>query len=190
MVDSTTEKSVDVLLKQSFIEMQKMVEELAHKPVREVEEDLIRKAKLHSVMFTISTSYFRLALLLHYKEFSQIKSLPYEFLKEFNNDPKKYNDFVCELGNNFCGSACRILNSKNITTGMSTPFILENHDSASTLVTLDHDCKSSIGIIEGKLPLIAASICMFSNKGKAVSLDISQMDITAETESSGELEFF
>ena len=188
-VSQATQKSVDNLLKQSFNEMLNIVHEVGRMEVRDVDAKTISKYALKSVMFTISTSNFRIVLLLHFASYDSFGSQKYSFLQDIN-DRQKYIDLVCELGNNFCGASCRILNSLEFSTGMSTPFVLENKNSQDHIRLTGLDYESHIAALDAGKPLFCASFAMFANEGASVELDIKHIDISQEEEMTGELEFF
>lgn len=190
MINQETRRSLDNLLSNSFHDLTALLGDVSAYGIKTVDPDVIHRSKLHAVMFTISTSDFRLVLLLYFKRFIDLNAQTKGVFKDNSDEAKKYTDFICELGNNLCGSTCRALNATQIATGMSTPFILENHDSAKTITTIGADGQTHIGLVAGKDSILSSSMCMFVNKNQVVTLDIQPKEFSQTAEESGELEFF
>ncbi len=186
-----TDKSIEALLQHSFKEMLQLLNKNQAFTTREVKGEFIEEQEFKTIMFTVSSSNFRLVVLLHFLPKSELNAELYDTLKL---DPacstQYYQDFICELGNNFCGVICRVLGAADFSTGMSTPAILANKKSIINLrsVCIDFETHAG-GFVDNQVPL-CASMCLFFNKGANMELNIPIPAASHEQENLGELEFF
>lgn len=186
-----TDTCIDALLNHGFSEMLRLFNKDHNFFVKDIKPDLIEDQDYKTIMFTVSSSNFRLVVLLHYLPKSELTHALHETL---NLDPSSsaqdYQDFVCELGNNFCGVICRTLGSAEYSTGMSTPALLANPKSIVNLRAVGLQYETHIGgLIDASAPL-CASICLFFNKGYVGELNIPMPSQSDQQETLGELEFF
>lgn len=197
-VSPSVQKAMNTLLLRSFTDMLELFDLVQRTQVRSAESDSIVKANYQSVIFSIACSVFRLSILVHFPVDPERLDSVYRLLKlEGQKDCQKhYRDFVCELGNNLCGVACRILGVAGFSTGMSTPIVLENFGSNRHIRAAGPNYESHIGCFLndddsfGDAALFYATFSLFVNHGYEKSLLISIPAATSASETVGELEFF
>ncbi|HMY38698.1 MAG TPA: hypothetical protein PK011_05190, partial [Marinagarivorans sp.] len=111
-VTAQTEKSVYGLLHHSFAEMFRLAQINHDITFKEIKPEYIDQHNLKSIMFTVSSSNFRIVILLHFLPKAELASQHNECLNiDVSSNEQRYHDYVCELGNNFCGVICRVLGS-------------------------------------------------------------------------------
>ncbi|HMW46940.1 MAG TPA: hypothetical protein PKC70_01475 [Cellvibrionaceae bacterium] len=190
-VTAQTEKSVYGLLHHSFAEMFRLAQINHDITFKEIKPEYIDQHNLKSIMFTVSSSNFRIVILLHFLPKAELASQHNECLNiDVSSNEQRYHDYVCELGNNFCGVICRVLGSAGFSTGMSTPNILANARSILNMQSVGMDFETHIGAFSGSLPILCASCCLFVNKGLNIDLNIPIPNVVNAQEALGELEFF
>lgn len=195
VISAATAKSLSDLLGYSFGEMLCLLNGGQELSVRPINNGGQESSRLRSVMFTVASSNFRIVVLIHLE---RLGNLTGEALRHFKleqidsqqNQEEIFNDYVCELGNNFCGVVCRLLGEAGLSTGLSTPISLGISNSTDHLRAVGPDVESHIAAFSGSLQLISASLCLFANRGSSLHLDISIPAATEITSETGELEFF
>jgi hypothetical protein len=190
-MSSRTEKSLDDLLEHSFADMLHIYKQDSGVSHKAIKPELIDDHKFRTIMFTVSSSDFRLAVLLHFLPKSR---LPYEFFSSFAVDASAsdqyYQDYISELGNNFSGVVCRVLGGAGLSTGMSTPVVLANAKCIPNFRAIGINYETHVGAFMDSTPLFAASFCLMVNKGLALDLHIPIPSANEQQEQLGELEFF
>lgn len=186
-----TEKSIHALLHHSFGEMFRLAQRNQDLTFKDIKAEYIDEHNFKTIMFTVSSSNFRLVILLHFPPKSALTSTHNNYLNaELLTNEQQYHDYVCELGNNFCGVICRVLGAADFSTGMSTPNILANAKSIINMRSAGIDYETHIGSFNDSTAIFCASMCLFVNKGLVVDLHIPIPNIVIEEETLGELEFF
>jgi hypothetical protein len=159
-----------------------------HSPI---DDHAIDDENFSSIMFTVSSSDFRIIALLHFLKKEHLSPTQLDFVNAVANiDFQFYHDYIAELGNNFCGVICRTLNSANYSTGMSTPAVLTNKNVLHTFgkIGIDMACHKAADC-DGQFNF-CSSLCLISNDPLKLNLDIDVATDRATTEAQGELEFF
>jgi hypothetical protein len=191
VISTKTQQSIVTLQEYSFKEMLRLLGGEQDLNLRPVTEKFIDDGIYNTIMFTVSSSDFRLVALLHFLPKEEQAEKAWEYLRlEQTVNTQQYHDYICELGNNFCGAICRVLNAANYSTGMSTPAILANINSLENLCNIGVDFGCHVAAGSDKNPLFCASVFLILNKSMTADLDIPIPATTAETENQGELEFF
>lgn len=186
-----TETSIHALLHHSFGEMFRLAQLNKNILFKDIKPEQIDEHQFKSIMFTVSSSNFRIVALLHFTPKAELTNTHLEYLnKEHLGNEQRYLDYVCELGNNFCGVVCRVLGAANLSTGMSTPNILANAKSILNMRSVGVDFETHIGGFAGSVPIFCASMCLFVNQGLNVDLNIPMPSSIQAEETLGELEFF
>lgn len=154
-------------------------------------EDQIDEQEMSAIMFTVSSSNFKLVILLHYPSKANLPPGAWSYIGlNAGDDERIYSDYVCELGNNFCGVICRVIGAAGLSTGMSTPVILHNAHSSLHLRRIGADCEKHFVAKIPAGPLFCASAFLSVNQGMSKDLDIPIPSVAAKDENLGELEFF
>lgn len=191
LVAMKTQQSIVTLQEYSFKEMLRLLGDELDLNIRNVTEKIIDAGAYSTIMFTVSSSDFRLVALLHFLPKEDLPEKAWESLRlEQGVSTQQYHDYICELGNNYCGAICRALNAAHYSTGMSTPSILANINALENLgnIGVDFGCHFAAG--SDKNPIFCASLFLVLNKSMKADLDIPTPALAAETENHGELEFF
>lgn len=190
-VPQATKRSVTELMEHSFGDMLKLLDGHPHIATRIATADEIHSYRQRSAMFTVSSSHFRLIVLLHYPEAKSLTASQLEHLRlEFQKESQQYLDYVCELGNNLCGVVCRILGNDSFSTGMSTPSLLNINNSAGHLQRTAPFFEAHMASFTAGQPLLCATFALFFNSKTSTELVINVPSAAVEDESLGELEFF
>lgn len=81
----------------------------------------------HFIMLTVSSYDFQLLVLLHFASDTVSKAYVADAIKvaPAELEVARYQDFICEIGNTFCGAFKRELGQYFPYLGMSTPNLLE-----------------------------------------------------------------
>lgn len=186
-----TQKSVDSLIQHAFPDMLQLLE--AHHEItsRVSDANEIKSFKQHAAMFTVSSSHFRLVILLHYPDNNSLDGQQLlHFRPELKMNTRQYQDYLCELGNNLCGVICRVLGADDFSTGMSTPALLNITNSAGHLQRIGPFCEAHMASFSGNKPLLSTTISLFFNSSAHTDLSINIPNSAIEDDSLGELEFF
>lgn len=188
-MNAQTERSIENLLDHAFREMLGLLKN------RDCQVSWLTGAQMDememsAIMFTVSSSDFKLVMLLHFFPGSALPRSARDYLALSQDDERTYHDYVCELGNNLCGVVCRVLGASGFSTGMSTPIILQNAQSSLHLrrIGADYERHCTARIADG--PLFCASAFLSFNPGVEKTIGISISNTAAADESLGELEFF
>ncbi|HRH76108.1 MAG TPA: hypothetical protein PK129_02080 [Cellvibrionaceae bacterium] len=190
-ITAQTEQSIYALLHHSFSEMFRLAHINQDIVLKDVKPEQMDEYKFKSIMFTVSSSNFRVVILLHFTPKAELTHQHHERLNSDHlNSEQRYHDYVCELGNNFCGVVCRVLGAADLSTGMSTPNILANAKSILNMRSVGIDFETHIGGFAGSVPIFGASMCLFVNRGLTADLNIPIPSVTQAEETLGELEFF
>lgn len=190
-VPQVTKNSLNQLIEHAFDDMLKLLNGHSELSSRVATAEEIRAYQQRAAMFTVSSSYFRLIILLHYPEGKTLSSSQVAHLRpEFQTDTQQYLDYVCELGNNLCGVVCRILGNDSFSTGMSTPSLLNINNSAGHLRRTDPLYETHRVSMISKQPLFGATFALFCNSTAHTELKINVPSATVGDDSLGELEFF
>ena len=139
------------------------------------------------IMLTISSQIFRALIIIsfnkdqHSEKFvSDVFNMPHS---ELNSE--KYYDYLCEVGNIFCGMLKRELGKYFPNLGMSTPNLLDRQ----AIKFIDHnrtDIISHISSTYENSPLLFGSLYFISYD----DIDVNTYSMNAETTQSGDLELF
>ena len=184
-----TERSIAAVLEHAFGEMLGLLRN-RELNVSALNNSQIDEQEMSAIMFTISSSDFKLIALLHFPAKGQLADSAFQVLPLDTKDSEQaYRDYVSELGNNFCGIICRVLGGAGFSTGMSTPAILHNANSTQHMRRIGIDCEKHVATLVAGLPLFCASLFLFFNHGVKMDLDIP-IPSKAAAENLGELEFF
>jgi len=188
-MSAQTERSIDNLLDHAFREMLSLLKN-RDSAIAWLPADQMDEMEMSAIMFTVSSSDFKLVILLHFFPRSMLTSDAADYLALAQDDERTYLDYVCELGNNLCGVVCRVLGASGFSTGMSTPIILQNAQSSLHLrrigASYERHCVAKT--YEG--PLFCASTFLNFNPGGERPIDITISNAAAADENLGELEFF
>lgn len=187
----TIRRSIDGLMDHAFSDILKLLQQHQALTMQGVSAEKISTYEQRAAMFTVSSSNFRLAILLHYTPHARLTTEQLQHLQpELATDPQNYRDYVCELGNNLCGVICRVLGADAFSTGMSTPALLNISNSALHLRRIRPDCEVHRTCLSGNEALFSASLSLFFNNESPTDLVVHIPSSTAADESLGELEFF
>lgn len=190
-VSPATLRSVKALIQYAFTDMLRLLNAHQTLTTREATPDEIRSFKQNSVMFTVSSSHFRLVTLIHYPACQSLTEQQTEhFRSDFGTNAQQYRDYVCELGNNLCGVVCRVLGADGFPTGMSTPALLNIMNSAGHLRRTEPSCEAHMASFTEHGPLLSTTFSLFFNHNARTDLVLNVPNIEEEDESLGELEFF
>jgi hypothetical protein len=186
-----TQKNITSLHEHSFKEMLSLAGGHQILNIHNVSENDIDDGNFKTIMFTVSSSDFRLILLLHFLGKDDLYEEAWEYLQlEKTTSVQQYYDYISELGNNFCGVICRTLNAANYSTGMSTPALLTNTHTLVNLGKIGIDLGCHLAADFGSRPFLRASMCLIVNTNMSVDLDICIPTGHDVIENHGELEFF
>lgn len=175
----------------AFPDMLKLLNNHQTLATHDASVDEISSFKQRAAMFTVSSSNFRFVVLLHYPEHNGLNAQQLRhFRPELKSERRQYQDYVCELGNNFCGVLCRILGADDFSTGMSTPSLLNISNSARHLQRIKPFCEAHMASVSEGTPLLCASVSLFFNSKAATDLCVNVPSAAVEDDSLGELEFF
>lgn len=190
-VSPATLKSVKTLIQYAFADMLRLLNAHQDLTTRETTTDEIRSFKQNSVMFTVSSSHFRLVTLIHHPVCQSLTDQQtMHFRSDFGTNAQQYRDYVCELGNNLCGVVCRVLGANDFPTGMSTPAMLNIMNSAGHLQRTEPSCEAHMASFIECSPLLSTTFSLFFNHNANTNLVLNVPNIEQEDESLGELEFF
>ncbi len=184
--------STQAIARQSFEEMIAMLDHSDGVSVDTVEPDYIQSLDFSTVMFTIASSMFKVNVLLHYCERNESVD-SFSRLTKFDatkNIEQQYRDYISEIGNNLCGSATRMIGNTGFSTGMSTPVMLKIHNSTQHMGVVLPSSEAHIGCMFNGNPLIYASFYLVINNDCQDMVEIKISESKAESDNSGELEFF
>jgi hypothetical protein len=186
-----TLRSMDGLIEHAFAEIIKLLQQHQGLTTRPVSAEEIGEFEQHATMFTVSSSNFRIVILLHYTPHARLTDQQLQHLQpEHKVDLQSYHDYVCELGNNLCGVVCRILGADAFSTGMSTPSLLNISNSALHLRRTHPYCETHLASFSGVEALFSTSFSIFFNDGSDTDLVVKITSSSAADEDQGELEFF
>lgn len=190
-VSPATAKSIKTLIAYAFSDMLKLLKDSQGLTTGDTTADKIKSYKQNTAMLTVSSSYFRLIVLLHYPAHKTLSDQQLRhFNPEFAKDAKQYHDYVCELGNNLCGVVCRVLGTDGFSTGMSTPALLNIASSASHLSRTTPYFEAHMASSTAGSSLLSTTFSLFFNSNANTELVINVPSVAVEDESLGELEFF
>lgn len=151
------------------------------------------EAKTHkSIMITVSSSVFRVTVLLHVPHLIKQKNslTPYLNFGENQDIDRQYADYISELSNNLSGISARMIRTAGYSTGLSQPAILDRSYGDKEITASNPDYIIHIPCyMDGELT-IATSYCLFINKNFNDKLDLELKELEQCVDSSGDLEFF
>jgi len=135
MISQNAKNSVDMVLNHALLESIKNCDKYNTWDIKTIKDaDEIKEKEF--MMLTISSSVFRIFVLLHFTQNEQTKDFVASALRLAANNIEegKYYDYLSEVGNVFCGAVKREL-SRHTTyyMGMSTP----NQLDLNSLVYVD-----------------------------------------------------
>lgn len=189
-VSAKTERSIAALLEHAFCEMLSLLKNQGYS-FDFLNREQIDEQEMNAIMFTVSSSNFKLISFLHFPARAQLPHAAYDLLPLDQKDAEQsYRDYVSELGNNLCGVLCRVLGAAGFSTGMSTPAILHNTNSTVHMRKIGVDCEKHVVASIETQPVFCASLLLFFNQGVNLDLDIPIPSKASGTEDLGELEFF
>ncbi len=165
-----------------------MQERFAQTPltVKDTSKAIKDFGKEHAIVLTISSHLFRILVCIHFTLDDKLKQMVSAGLNEksINLEKSKIYDYLCEVGNVFCGAMKRELQKAVPSLGMSTPNILSK-ESLKYVDTLKIDIEGKSVVTNGSTPLFYGSYYM-SAYG---DLDYKS-SLVDESVDSGELELF
>lgn len=180
----------DSLLMHSFSEIFELLNREDPVDFSNMQLEELEKTSWESIMLTISTSNFRLTVLLHCKAYASLSVTDRQLLINGIENEQRYRDYMCEIGNYLCGAACRMLGAKGFSTGASTPAIIANPRAASNTRQIDADYETHVGGFNQGSPQLCASIFLFAGREFEQDLQyMSSLDMD-KVKATGELEFF
>jgi hypothetical protein len=172
-------KCLDLSMTERFPQQGLTVKELSSVP--EVEGD-------EAVVLTISSHLFRILIFLHYKNDEQLKKILLQALneKQTNLEQSKVYDYLCEVGNVFCGALKREVQKAVASLGMSTPNIL-SREAINYVQETRIDLQGFAGVSKQGSPTFYASYYLSAYGDLEYSSDSTVIEDEVD---SGELEFF
>ncbi len=148
--------------------------------------------KYFSVLTTVSTSDFRVSVLLHVPRYTHAGGSLSQFMTidDKGDQHQQYIDHVYEYSNSLCGMSARHIQKSGYTTGISQPAVLNRVYTDIEIDSLSPSCKAHVcSTIDGELSL-CASICIFLNDAEGKNVCLQVEDENEFEDISGELEFF
>jgi hypothetical protein len=151
--------------------------------------DTAQTADLGHVMLTVSGLEFRAATFLHYQcsENASNTFLKLQGTERSESTVQDWEPYYTEMGNHLCGRIKRYFHNQFEYLGMSTPWILSPTTHLVDLSTPQLIAFSQIFFTLNGLPLIGASLYVYSSKELNFSNSIIESD---EPLTTGEIEFF
>jgi len=151
-----------------------------------------RKVSHLSVMITISSSVFRIPVLLHVPILKEGTNslIPLLNFDDKQDVPRQYIDYISELCNNLCGFSARLLQASGFSTGLSQPSILSRAYGDAEIGAVNSQCTSHLTSTMNGILNFAASYTIFVNRNHQQEVTLNIVDMDDGEDANGELEFF